>query len=1250
MKPMLQRVSAFAAFICVALALFLGSNLHAAGSVTAWGYYYDLTMPEKWRPMYVPANLTSVVAVAGGYNHALALKLDGKITAWGWGGNGLTNIPVSASNIVAIFAGGLGSGYSLALRNDGRVIGWGYSGYGGETVPANLSNVIAIADHHALKADGTVVSWGGDLGGPYAAPSGLNTVISIANGLALKSEGTLVSWNPYGNILSNTPPGLARVVAIARGAGHSLALRADGQVVAWGNNTYGQTNVPAGLSNVVFIAAGNSHSLAAKSDGTVVAWGAGTNVSSPPSFIQGQSIVPAGLTNAFYVSGGRSFSLALTNDFGPPTERSPMINQTVGEGANVWMPFLVSGAGPITYQWRFAGTNITDATNYTLFLAGVQSSQAGLYSVIASNSLGVASNACQLTIVPLLLTSQPQSRSIFLGNTVSFDVETEGFNRSYHWKFNGVDFPGQTNSALVISNAQFADMGDYSVVVSNNSLMLTSAVATLRVKQVAIFGGDSGLPVDLTNAVAIDAGAHRLALRADGTVAVWGSNASGQTNVPPSATNLIAVADGEGQILALKADGTVIAWGSGPNVPSSATNVIAIAAASQHRLALKADGSIVAWGDNSRGQINIPADLTDVVAIAAGGYNSAALKANGQVVVWGGNVYGQTNVPPNLTNVVAISVGEGGNVNHLLALRTDGTVTAWGYNAGVPSSLSNAVAVSAGGVQGMALKSDGDVVTWPSPTVPSGLHNVAAIANGDMAMIGIGRPFVGPPLASQTSANGATTRIQVAATGGGPLSYQWSYNGMNLIGATDATLILTGNQSGQPGIYTVVVSNSFGMATNFCNLNVVPLLIHSQPQSQFVLMGTTVALTPSVFGEAPITYQWKREGFDLPGATNSFLVFSNVQPAHAGVYSLTASNALASLSTESATLYVSQVFQWSRGNYAVGNVPVGLTNVTQVASHNQHSIALMGDGSVRGWGLNNFGQATPPPGLSNVIALAAGEVHSLGLKMDGTVVAWGSQTSVTAGLSNVVAITSGSGHNMALKADGKVTVWATSSYGLTSVPPQATNILAIAAGDRHSLALRDDGVVVAWGANDAGQTSVPSGLSNVVAIAAGFVHSLALKSDSTVTAWGSGNYGAVAADPGLSNVVSISAGLYHSIALLKDGTVVAWGDLPDPAILDVLSNLPPVVAISGGWGFGLALIGNAPPALHAPLTNSELGALGFKTSLPTQCGRVYRLEYKNSLADTGWMALSLVSGNGKTQTLTDSATNSLRRFYRVRQW
>ena len=145
-----------------------------------------------------------------------------------------------------------------------------------------------------------------------------------------------------------------------------------------------------------------------------------------------------------------------------------------------------------------------------------------------------------------------------------------------------------------------------------------------------------------------------------------------------------------------------------------------------HGLALDDDGSVWAWGYNSTGQLgdgstytrSAPVQvkgpggigtLTDVVAIAAGAYHSLALKSDGSVWAWGYNSYGQlgngtttTGYAPvqviGLTDVVAIAAG----YYHSLALKSDGSVWAWGYNGygqlGNGSTYTNYTAVQVSGL------------------------------------------------------------------------------------------------------------------------------------------------------------------------------------------------------------------------------------------------------------------------------------------------------------------------------------------------------------------------------------------------------------------------------------------------------------------------------------------------------------------------------------------------------------------------
>ena len=106
---------------------------------------------------------------------------------------------------------------------------------------------------------------------------------------------------------------------------------------------------------------------------------------------------------------------------------------------------------------------------------------------------------------------------------------------------------------------------------------------------------------------------HSLVLKSDGTVVAWGYDNDGETDIPADLTNVVAIGAGLAHNLALKSDGTVAAWGydndGETDVPAGLTNVVAVAAGGWHSLALKSDGTVVAWGDDSAGQTDVPAGL-----------------------------------------------------------------------------------------------------------------------------------------------------------------------------------------------------------------------------------------------------------------------------------------------------------------------------------------------------------------------------------------------------------------------------------------------------------------------------------------------------------------------------------------------------------------------------------------------------------------------------------------------------------------
>lgn len=329
----------------------------------------------------------TVVAVSVGENHSLALCSDGTLATWGWnsdgqlGDNTTTNrsVPVAvntASGVSALFgrtvvAMAAGNRHSLALCSDGTVVAWGFSNHGqvgdntttSRAVPVLVNtasgvsalfgkSAVAIScgvDHSlALCSDGKVVAWGGN---------------SFGGGQL--GDGTLT--DRYVPVAVSTGSGVSAlfnktVVAIAGGGYHSLALCSDGSLAAWGNNNEGclgdnttttrtvpvAVNTAAGVSalngrTVARIGGGHSHSVAWCTDGTAVCWGR-NDYGAVGDASTTHRLVPVAVSRA---------NLAAAERFVTATSRSQAWH-TLG---------LVAGAAPLI--------STTDATGVTSVAATV---------------------------------------------------------------------------------------------------------------------------------------------------------------------------------------------------------------------------------------------------------------------------------------------------------------------------------------------------------------------------------------------------------------------------------------------------------------------------------------------------------------------------------------------------------------------------------------------------------------------------------------------------------------------------------------------------------------------------------------------------------------------------------------------------------------------------------------------------------------------------------------------------------------
>ena len=169
-------------------------------------------------------------------------------------------------------------------------------------------------------------------------------------------------------------------------------------------------------------------------------------------------------------------------------------SQTVGVTGTATLAAIAYGAPPLAYQWRKNGSAVSGATNATLVLTNVQTSQAGGYALVVTNTYGsVTSQVATLTVsllTPVVIVSPPQSLTLTNGATALFTVTASGSFPTYQWRFNGAPLAGQTTPTLTLNHVTPSQAGYYDVVVTNTISAVTSAPpALLRVLVAPTIGG-----------------------------------------------------------------------------------------------------------------------------------------------------------------------------------------------------------------------------------------------------------------------------------------------------------------------------------------------------------------------------------------------------------------------------------------------------------------------------------------------------------------------------------------------------------------------------------------------------------------------------------------------------------------------------------------------------------------------------------------------------------------------------------------
>jgi uncharacterized delta-60 repeat protein len=398
---------------------------------------------------------------ADNFVYSLAIQPDGFILAGGRFTNLTSQLSPGLGRMMpdgwrdAAFTGTAdGIVYSMALQADGKIlVGGAFSNVAGQASPRI----------GRLNSDGTL-----DLSFNASAS---NNVFAVA----IQADGQVLAGGSFTNASGVARTNLLRYSGTGT-ATQSLAL--NGSTITWLRGGAGPE-----VWRTQFEASTNGNGW--------VGLGAGIRVAG------GWQIDGAGLpansslrARGFTVGGQGNGSEGLVEFIaGKPVIASAPTNLTSVPATNVLFSVGADGPGPLYYQWQKNGANLDDtgnifgAHNSSLIVSNVFGADGGGYSVVVSNASGaVTSSVAQLTVLDPFIVSGPASQWIHAGQTGTFTVSVIGTPAyTYQWRKDGTNLNGAIAPSLNVTNAQSADVGNYTVVVGNSFGAVTSSIAALSV-------------------------------------------------------------------------------------------------------------------------------------------------------------------------------------------------------------------------------------------------------------------------------------------------------------------------------------------------------------------------------------------------------------------------------------------------------------------------------------------------------------------------------------------------------------------------------------------------------------------------------------------------------------------------------------------------------------------------------------------------------------------------------------------------
>lgn len=536
--------------------------------------------------------------------------------------------------------------------------------------------------------------------------------------------------------------------------------------------------------------------------------------------------------------------LSVVTSDSPPLLTTYPQSQTVTAGASVTLTAAAQGTGPLSYQWKFNGSNLAGATLPSLILDNVQAANAGSYKVSVTNNAGSeTSPPAALTVHYALnlavsgagaVSKSPDLPTYPPGSTVTLTATTSQFFSGWSG-----DAGGAANPLVITMNG-------------NKSLTATFTNETVI--------DDTAATVVGTWSTGTSAGYYNLGYR-------YRSSGSGANYVQFT------------PYLPLGGNYQLYTWHvAGANRTTNAPHVIAFNGGTQ--------------------TVYVNQEINGARWVLLGSFNFAAGNSGSVRITDAANDPTQQVMADAIRFVSTATPSQPPVVLMQPANRTvlAGQPAAFAVNATGSGSLSYQWRFNGANLAGATAS-----IYTRTAAQPSHAGNYSVLVSSSFgsvissnAMLTVNQPvtITSHPL-SQTHNQGAEVTFTVTAAGSAPLGYQWRFKGVNLAGATGSSLTLTNLQASDAGEYAVVVTNVAGavLSSNAILAVRLPPVIVAQPADQTVNPGATVVFAVSATGTEPLSYQWQRGGGDIAGATGSSFSLANVQPADSGLYSVIVSNA-----------------------------------------------------------------------------------------------------------------------------------------------------------------------------------------------------------------------------------------------------------------------------------------------------------------------------------------------------------------------